>query len=57
VKEFDEMNKIIQAAAAAAAESTKRAAVNTPGKWVKVDVSILNPIVMIPRKNATDEYV
>ena len=50
------MNQILVAAASAAAESTRRAAVNTPAKWVKVDVSILNPIVMIPRKNSADEY-
>lgn len=48
------MNKMLTAAAEAAAESTRRAAVNT-SKWVKVDVSVLNPIVLIPRKNSPDE--
>lgn len=49
------MNKMLVAAASAAAESTRRAAVTSRSKWVKVDVSILNPIVVIPRKNLQDE--
>ena len=49
------MNKILTEAAAAAAENTRRAA-TSHSKWIKVDLSVLNPIVMIPRKNAADEY-